>query len=61
MKEVKEAEKMGTLVEFFGTGTVAVITLVDRIGYLGEDIYIPTGPNGMSPISPPISNQLTSI
>ncbi|KAL6304252.1 branched-chain amino acid aminotransferase II [Sparassis latifolia] len=61
MKEVKEAEKTGTLVEFFGTGTAAVISPVDRIGYLGEDIHIPTGPDGMGPVSRPIWKQLTSI
>ncbi|THH31984.1 hypothetical protein EUX98_g2204 [Antrodiella citrinella] len=43
MKEVKEASQDGRLVEFFGTGTAAVISTVDKIGYLGEDVHIPVG------------------
>jgi len=61
MKEVKEAAQAGSLVEFFGTGTAAVISPVDRIGYLGDDIHIPTGPDGMGPVSRPIWQQLVGI
>ncbi|OBZ79518.1 Branched-chain-amino-acid aminotransferase, cytosolic, partial [Grifola frondosa] len=61
MKEVKDAAESGSLVEFFGTGTAAVISPVDRIGYLGTDIPIPTGPDGMGPVSRPIWNQLVGI
>ena len=39
-------------------GTAAVISPVDRIGYLGQDVHIPTGPDGMGPISRPIWNEL---
>ncbi|KAJ8084244.1 branched-chain-amino-acid transaminase bat2 [Marasmius tenuissimus] len=58
MKEVKEASKTNKLVELFGAGTAAVISPVDRIGYLGEDIPIPTGEDGMGPISRPIWTEL---
>jgi branched-chain amino acid aminotransferase len=58
MAEVKEASKNGTLVEMFGAGTAAVISPVDRIGYLGEDVHIPTGEDGMGPISRPIWREL---
>ncbi|KAF8203307.1 aminotransferase [Pholiota molesta] len=51
MKEVKEASQAGKIVELFGAGTAAIISPVDRIGYLGEDIIIPTGEGGMGPIS----------
>ncbi|KDR84749.1 hypothetical protein GALMADRAFT_260453 [Galerina marginata CBS 339.88] len=51
MKEVKEASHSGRLVELFGAGTAAVISPVDRIGYMGEDVHIPTGKDGMGPIS----------
>ncbi|KAI8995295.1 branched-chain amino acid aminotransferase II [Trametes punicea] len=61
MKEVKEAVKNGTLVEFFGTGTAAVVSPVDRIGYLGEDLHISTGPDGMGPITRPLWKYLTGI
>ncbi|EMD41684.1 hypothetical protein CERSUDRAFT_79323 [Gelatoporia subvermispora B] len=61
MKEVKDAAANGSLLEFFGTGTAAVISPVDRIGYLGEDVHIPTGPDGMGPVSRPIWKQLVGI
>ena len=32
-------------------GTAAVISAVDKIGYLGEDIIIPTGKDGMGPVA----------
>lgn len=40
------------------TGTAAVISPVDRIGYLGEDVLIPTGEDGMGPISKPLWQEL---
>ncbi|KAJ3512732.1 hypothetical protein NLJ89_g3355 [Agrocybe chaxingu] len=58
MKEVKEASKSGRLAELFGAGTAAVISPVDKIGYLGEDVHIPTGSDGMGPISRPIWTEL---
>ena len=42
-------------------GTAAVISPVDRIGYLGEDLHIPTGPDGMGPVSRPLWKLLTAI
>jgi len=51
MKEVKEAAKSNRLVEIFGTGTAAVITTINKIGYLGEDILVPTDDDGMGPVS----------
>lgn len=42
-------------------GTAAVISPVNKIGYLGEDIHIPTGPDGMGPVSRPIWKQLVGI
>lgn len=61
MKEVKEASQSGSLVELFGAGTAAVISPVDKIGYLGEDVLIPTGEDGMGPVSRPIWKQLVGI
>ncbi|RSH81921.1 uncharacterized protein EHS24_008118 [Apiotrichum porosum] len=46
MADLVEAEKNGTLVEVFGTGTAAIVSAVDKIGYLGRDIVIPCGPAG---------------
>jgi branched-chain amino acid aminotransferase len=61
MAEIKAAAVDGSLVELFGTGTAAVISPVDRIGYLGEDVHIPTGPDGMGPVSRPLWKQLVGI
>ncbi|KAF5355941.1 hypothetical protein D9756_004269 [Leucocoprinus leucothites] len=58
MKEVKAAAENGSLVELFGAGTAAVITTVDKIGYLGEDVIIPTGADGMGPVSRTIWKEL---
>ena len=58
MGEVKEASNNGKLVELFGAGTAAVISPVDKIGYLGEDVLIPTGPDGMGPVSRVIWREL---
>ena len=38
--EIIEAHKAGTLQEVFGTGTAAVISEVDRIGFRGDDIHL---------------------
>jgi len=58
MKEVKEAAKAGNLVELFGAGTACVISPVNRVGYMGEDVMVPTGPDGMGPVSRPIWEEL---
>lgn len=42
-------------------GTAAVISPVDRIGYEGQDVHIPTEADGMGPVSRPIWRQLTGI
>ena len=59
--EVKSAVQEGELVELFGTGTAAIISPVDRIGYQGEDIHIPVGEDGMGPLSRPFWERLVSI
>ncbi|KAH8120250.1 branched-chain amino acid aminotransferase II [Phellopilus nigrolimitatus] len=58
MSEVKAASENGTLVELFGAGTAAIISTVDRVGYLGEDVLIPTGPDGMGPVARVIWREL---
>jgi len=58
MAEVKTASAEGRLIELFGAGTAAVISPVDRIGYMGEDVLIPTGKDGMGPVSRPIWQEL---
>lgn len=61
MAEVKEKAREGKVVEMFGAGTAAVISPVNKIGYLGEDIDIPVGEDGMGPVSRPIWKELVGI
>ena len=51
MREVRAAAQAGRLVELFGTGTAAVVSPVDRIGYEGADVEIPVAADGMGPVS----------
>jgi len=61
MGEIIQSSKEGRLIELFGTGTAAVVTPVDRIGYNGGDVTIPTGKDGMGPISEPLWAELVGI
>ncbi|KAH7912565.1 aminotransferase [Hygrophoropsis aurantiaca] len=61
MGEVIQANNAGRLIELFGTGTAAVVTPVDKIGYQGSDVHIPTGEDGMGPISKPLWTELVGI
>lgn len=43
----------------FGIGTAAVVCPVERIGYQGRDIHIPTGTDGLGPITKGILDEIT--
>jgi len=58
MKEVCEAVQSGRLVEMFGTGTAAIVSPVNKIGYQGRDLEIPVEEDGMGPVSRPIWREL---
>ncbi|KAA1126575.1 hypothetical protein PGTUg99_028467 [Puccinia graminis f. sp. tritici] len=47
MIEMLEKSKTGHLKEVFGTGTAAIVSSVERIGYKGKDIHVPVGPGGL--------------
>ncbi|WWC71077.1 branched-chain amino acid aminotransferase [Kwoniella pini CBS 10737] len=61
MADLVEAEKNGTLVEVFGTGTAAIVSAVDKIGYEGRDIQIPTGPEGLGNIAKGLLDRIIAI
>ncbi|TDG42073.1 hypothetical protein AWZ03_011506 [Drosophila navojoa] len=42
MSMVTELLNQGRLLELFGTGTACVVSPVNRINYMGQDLYIPT-------------------
>ncbi|KAA1468616.1 branched-chain amino acid aminotransferase II [Dentipellis sp. KUC8613] len=58
MKEIIDAANSGRLVEMFGSGTAAVVSPVNRIGYLGQDVHIPVEEDGMGPVSRPLWKEL---
>ncbi|KAG8952010.1 hypothetical protein FRC04_005343 [Tulasnella sp. 424] len=58
MGEVKEAADSGKLLEVFGSGTAAIVCPVKAIGYLGKDIQIPIGEQGMGPVTKTILDEI---
>lgn len=48
------------LLELFGTGTACVVSPINRISYLGQDLYIPTMEQE-KPIHETIRETLTDI
>lgn len=48
------------LLELFGTGTACVVSPINRISYLGQDLYIPTMEQE-KPIHETIRDTLTDI
>ncbi|GAA5825684.1 hypothetical protein JCM3770_002797 [Rhodotorula araucariae] len=60
MPELREAAHKGELLEFFGTGTAAIVTSVERIGYEGEDVKVPVV-GGFGPMAEAFYNALQEI
>jgi len=58
MKEVLKAKSEGRLLEIFGSGTAAIVSPVERIGYKGSDIDIPVGVNGIGPVTSALLQQI---
>lgn len=46
---------------YCSVGTAAIISPVHKIGYLNEDIEIPTGPDGMGLIARAVRKELSDI
>ncbi|GAA6005063.1 hypothetical protein JCM10207_008499 [Rhodosporidiobolus poonsookiae] len=62
MPEICAAAQDGTLKEVFGTGTAAIITSVERIGYEGVDVKVPVeGGAGFGPIAQTFYDALQAI
>ncbi len=57
--EIIADAKSGKLLEAFGTGTAAVVSPVDKICYLGEDVRI--GKGGIGPLTMKLYDTLTGI
>lgn len=61
MGEVVRASEEGSLLEMFGAGTAAVVSPVDRVGYMGKDIHIPVGANGVGNFAKVMLDTITGI
>lgn len=60
MPELRDAARDGTLCEVFGTGTAAIVTSVERIGYEGEDVKVPVD-GGFGPMAQAFYDVLQEI
>jgi branched-chain amino acid aminotransferase len=61
MGEIQQAVDQGRLLEMFGSGTAAVVSPVDRIGFQGKDIHIPAGKDGAGEIAKALLKTMTDI
>ncbi|CDZ98398.1 branched-chain-amino-acid aminotransferase [Phaffia rhodozyma] len=61
MGEIKQAKANDTLREIFGSGTAALVSPVDNIGYEGKDISVPTGPEGLGQVAKSVLNKIVAI
>lgn len=61
MKEIEQASKAGRLLEMFGSGTAVVVAPVDRVGYMGRDIHVPVGNEGVGPVAKAMLKTVTDI
>jgi branched-chain amino acid aminotransferase len=51
MAEVIAAQKEGRLKEVFGSGTAAIVSPVNNIGFEGTDIPVPVGADGLGDVA----------
>lgn len=61
MQELIDAASQNKLVEMFGSGTAAVISPVDRIGYMGKDIHVPVTESGFGPVADVMLSTMSAI
>ncbi|CAO1614242.1 unnamed protein product [Sympodiomycopsis kandeliae] len=59
--EVISHSEKGNLLEMFGAGTAAIISPVERVGYKGRDITVPTGTGGAGPIAQAMLAKIDAI
>ena len=61
MQELVDAANAGNIVEMFGAGTAAVVSPVDKIGYMGRDIHVPVTERGFGEVAEAVHNKLSAI
>ena len=60
MPEVVAAQKQGQLKEMFGSGTAAVVSPINNLGYMGENIAVPVAEDGLGDIARVMLNELAA-
>lgn len=61
MRELIDISDKGALLEMFGAGTAAVVSPVERVGYQGRDITIPTGQGGAGDVAKAMLKEIDAI
>ncbi|CAO1637762.1 unnamed protein product [Parajaminaea phylloscopi] len=61
MKELLSLSDKGALLEMFGAGTAAVVTPVERVGYKGRDLSVPTGEGGAGDVAKAMLVEIDAI
>ncbi|KAG7529412.1 hypothetical protein FFLO_05684 [Filobasidium floriforme] len=61
MPQLVEYQKQGKLKEVFGSGTAAIVSAVNNIGYEGTDIPVPVGPSGLGNIAQAVLDRIQAI
>lgn len=61
MPEIVEASKNGSLKEIFGSGTAAIISTVNAIGYEGRDVPVPVGEDGLGDVARVMLREIQGI
>lgn len=61
MGDIAKLSKEGKLKEMFGAGTAAIVTSIDNIGYEGDDIPIPVGPDGLGDVARAMLERIQGI
>jgi branched-chain amino acid aminotransferase len=63
--EFLAAHKEGRLLEVFGSGTAAIVSQVNKIGFQGTDLAIPVDPNdpnaGLGPLAKSLFDEIVAI
>lgn len=61
MPEIVQASEDGSLKEIFGSGTAAIISTVNAIGYEGRDVPVPVGEDGLGDVARVMLREIQGI
>lgn len=61
MPDIVKASADGSLKEIFGSGTAAIISTVNAIGYEGRDVPVPVGEDGLGDVARVMLREIQGI